>query len=889
MIQNFPDLPKSSADEVSSLLSFCRSLVFKNSAEAEAAETLRSSKSAYDLVSAVLGLAPFDSSGDPDGSRAGSVVGSYVEMNEYYVEYLTRLGLREEGTLETTSQERMVTAVVKARTAEDHEIIHYPESFNKTIRNLFLEHFGKSLHYYNAVLHNEGLARYQRYWNYVNFVVTLMTLERMITARMDLAFDIDTFDERSMRNMFASYGLDFFESVPDKYRKRILKNINYLLANKGTTRALVSIMQIFGFEDITLFKYYLVKDLAREPGGSVSFPPSPELRFAQVEHDEENLEAAFLDPATKWESFESVTGSDPYWHAVEEEVAAQDFTYVNTKYLGIDVSIDMLKSTLNHAYFYSYLYEFKKAGDVSLPGIPRMVVESSAISSEPVHILDLMVALHSLTMQIAGWEDVVVKDYYQVAYAFATASANRHCYQEDDQAPWDVTLDASTDEERAAAFVANVENLLGVDWDDVDVETLQDDVRAYLEASHGRSDLTPGTDVLYDASDLDGKETTPYDLVRTYQENLSYASKLRQLMIDETDRRRYAVLRDIYGYKFIANFYTELFNGYDTYSEWLRAESPGLYDFVSGQDQTDALYDIITLVENFIEECDVAVEEFGGDTGLTDGEMSVTNAIELFSLTRTFIKMMIDTFKAYTTQLREFSVYYVYRDPFDEAVKLFEELTLAVTGGMFGTDLARVTDLAHATEGGLPTPAWDVRFDLSEEYDVLDAFSIDKEGNPEDDLYSLTDEEEEPLFSVRMAFTAPLGSLEDFSLVSLVRMGGPRWREAASVLDATFPSVSVTHGEGRIGLYDWPEQPISVVDLWDCRQVWTDEIEEPEDSHEVSSSRLGRGIEYDPLTGYPVLGGIWREVARVRNSVLASVTRDEAGNPVDLEISPIRG
>ena len=819
MIQNFPDLPKSSADEISALLEFCRSLVFKDSAKAETAETLLSSKAAYNLISAELGFTPFDESSDPTGEMAQNEIDDYVETNEYYVTYLENLGLRESGTLETSDQYKMVVAVVKARTADDHEIIFYPESFDRKLRGLFLDFFNTSLHYYNSVLHNEGLGKYERYWNYVNFVVSIMTLERMITARMDLAFDIDAFDERSIRNMFASYGLDFFEIVPDKYRRRILKNINYLLEHKGTTQALVNVMQIFGFDDIKLFKYYLVKDFAREGDGSISMPPNSYLQFAQVEHDEENLEAAFLSSTTKWETFDSVTGSDPYWHATEEEIAVHDFTYLNTKYLGIDVSIDMLKSTLNHSYFYNYLYQFKKAGDLAIPGNYKMTVQSSKISGEPIHILDMMIALHALTMEIMGWEDVIVKDYYQVAYTFANAHRNKPTFQEDDQAAWDVDLPASSEGEKAAAFMGNIENLLGVDWDDVDIATLRDDVRTYLESLPDRGDLTPGENSNYDSADLDGKETTPYDFVRTYQDNLKYAAKLRQLMIDETNKSRYEVLKDIYNYKFIAQFNTELFSGYDTYAEYLAAESPGLYAFISGKDSNDALYDIITLIDNFIDDADVIVETFAGDTGLIDGEMSVTNNMELFNLTRTFIKMMVDTFKAYTTQLREFSVYYVHRDPFDDRIHLFDELTLGLHGGFYGTDTARISDDGIGTAGGQVHPRFLVSVEYSDEIGMYDNYLVEQGiSEPPIDYMILDDNDDDLEVSVRTSYALPLDMSDESDFV--IQLGdlrldpstgqpviGSTWYGSIRALDsmALISILKVKDYTIRDELLDWAE------------------------------------------------------------------------------------
>ena len=418
---SYPELPDRSKKELNNLLKFFSKCIFKNTEEADKYETLDSSRLSYEMITAWQYQAPYDT----NLAARQTFLESYQEKNQYYLNYLVKIGYRNPKTGEIlVPRLKMVEAIVIARGAANNEIIWYEDNVlnakdTRKARSIYTE----SLLYYNAILHNEGFAMYEKYWNYTNFIVSLMAMERMITERFFRIFDIDEYDERELRNAFASYGLEFFENMPDKYRRRLLKNLNLILQNKGTNQAFVIIANIFGFDNVQIFKYFLVKNFRRDNHDKSIInlrdktkSPYPELFFAEVPYVVEDIEGAFLNPETRYYEYNNFTSPDPLWQAKEEEVATHHFNYIYTKYLSMNVALDMVDKNINIPAFYSFLKGFKTDISDSFKLGLDFFISDLELSSAPIHLADIITAMQILVLDILGYDDTIVKDWQSIAY-----------------------------------------------------------------------------------------------------------------------------------------------------------------------------------------------------------------------------------------------------------------------------------------------------------------------------------------------------------------------------------------------------------------------------------------------------------------------------------------
>ena len=70
----------------------------------------------------------------------------------------------------------------------------------------------------------------------------------------------DVFDERCIQAIFASYGVPYYNEIPIKYQVAMMKNLNTLLKFKSTSKCMLDICSIFGFDNVRIFKYFLLRD-----------------------------------------------------------------------------------------------------------------------------------------------------------------------------------------------------------------------------------------------------------------------------------------------------------------------------------------------------------------------------------------------------------------------------------------------------------------------------------------------------------------------------------------------------------------------------------------------------------------------------------------------------
>jgi hypothetical protein len=632
MERQFPILSSSDKKELSSLIKFSKFLIFKDEKEAEASETLETSKRAYDLISAYLGLTPYESNDPNTLSTRNKIMANYKEKNIYYHNFLVKLGYYNKETDSYYDQNIAVAKIIEARTARDNEIIFYKEGIIPIeYQKSYVGFYRESLLYYRTVLHNEGFSQYKKYWNYVNFIVVFMTMIKMITAKIDLVFDIDSFSERTVRNMFASYGLEFFTEIPMKYRKRLLKNLNAIIENKGTSKAILNIVEIFGFESIHIFKYYLIKDFERDEIGEIiglkdsTILLKPKLKFVKVEHDETNIEKSFFDNRGRYENFDTFIEGDPYWQASEEEIATYDFNYINTKYLSVEVALDLRKISLQHAYFYNWIKNFKQKVDDQYTGGLKLCVYSYNISSEPLHIFDLLIAMNFLALKILDCPDNIIKDFGSVD--FLLNNFNPEDYQK-----WDLTK----------SFEENMHD----------------------RHTHFVPSRMPGDNVNWSISkDTLGKNSTAETVVLSYKENYNYMEKFRKILTEESSYPNYRYMRNLYESKVISEINVSMFDGFSTYADYIKASNPELYTYLTSEgDYAAKLFEIISIVEGFVD-----------SSGVLGVPLNLIEDSKVMEYLRNFIKKVINIFKAYTTQLRDFVTYFVWRDPLDDTARLRED------------------------------------------------------------------------------------------------------------------------------------------------------------------------------------------------------------------------
>jgi hypothetical protein len=647
----FPNFPKHTEKEISELLRFCSGLIFKDEKAARAGETWESSVAAYNLINVIYMIPPYDELGPAGDAVRYDYLIAYTELNPYYANFLVKARLRDSSGNDLVGKTVITRALVAAMIASDNEVIHYPNDIIKNPKEAskMVDFHRQSLVYYRTVLHSDGLSKYEKYWNYINFVTIIMAMDRFVTWKMETLVDVDVVSERDIRNLLASYGMDLFDDMPLRYRRRLVKNINYLLRNKGTSKAIVRIVQLFGYEDVKIFKYFLIKDFERDLNGNIvdlndaEGTLRPELYFAKVEEDETELESKFLSDTTERLDYDAFVSPDPLWQVDSSKAANEDFNYVGTKYLSVDVSVDILKVSVQNALFFNFLKRFASHGPEKAAS-PLSIVNSD-ISENPINIVDVMVALSHAANNFLGFEDMVV-DGNAVPYLL-----NTHDFEPEDGVFWDPNISPTI-------------NQAGIDGFSTD------DEGAHITYPH--SSRAPGINALNrPIGEVGGASASPFDLVQAYKENYLLREAHRNAMIAEHDQSEYLRMRAVYDAKFTKIATNEFWGSHETLASYLRTESPDLLAFIESRTPSEALDSLISALEGFVE-----------DSGVPDVPFDATlNPIE-FGIITYFVRRIVDVFKAYTTQFRDLNRYYVYRDPLDDTVSMREDARFDIRFGL---------------------------------------------------------------------------------------------------------------------------------------------------------------------------------------------------------------
>lgn len=317
-----------------------------------------------------------------------------------------------------------------ARIAPAFSILYIPSSVPVEISSKFKYKLESVRVYTLKCVYSEAFKNGSDYYdNFIMLFIKLQTMNDIIVELPDFIIRRDLFDIQSIKFMFESSGVDFFEDIPIKYQLRMIKNLNKLIKYKSTTKNIVDICSLFGFPDINIFKYYLLKDRKHDASGDYIFeytkdPITQEyvedydkmydLKFVRVPIDDE-LDNHIRD-SSNHVRYEEMTADDPYWatrgteELIKQQILKQEFSVVQSKYLSIDTLYDMSKLSFELTYFFNMIFDKHNVEEgirVSCPFISTI---------RGFRLLDLIVYLYVLMYEMNGIVDNIFDSQSKILY-----------------------------------------------------------------------------------------------------------------------------------------------------------------------------------------------------------------------------------------------------------------------------------------------------------------------------------------------------------------------------------------------------------------------------------------------------------------------------------------
>lgn len=441
-----------SKQEIQKLINFCSEIIIKDPDEVEKNETLESNARGYRLISACLKSDTLDQylnidqhlgylTSYFDGIRyykVSEVPERYRDILLDYERWLLYKQYYEEGdsnpyyqniynkyikdferrakNFDSFLEMAELPFFVSARLAKDFSLLYTPLGYDIDL-NRFKKCYGYVQNYFLTACYNDAYEITNENYNKLcQVIIILMVIERYLNARLENIDDIDFFDEYSIRNLFLSYGLDYFFDMPLKYQKRILKNINFLIKNKGSNKDLINVLSIFGFKNVKIMKYFICKEYQKDASGNLS-DKDAKLFFYGVDVETEHLEKALQDKYTTVTDYETFTRDDKWWQMSPEEyqeLIVEPFNQVYTKYISINFYNNLYESGAKFSTFINLVYyiwsrytELKKDPENELN---HLFFFDNKLSNQRIYLLDAIVAMYLLLQKKYDVPDVICEN-----------------------------------------------------------------------------------------------------------------------------------------------------------------------------------------------------------------------------------------------------------------------------------------------------------------------------------------------------------------------------------------------------------------------------------------------------------------------------------------------
>ena len=310
--------------------------------------------------------------------------------------------------------------VYLARKAGYFDPLYIPEIDSDPIREMYIDKLNNNRTYTMRAVYSDAYRYGSDYYdNIMAIFIVMITMIDIISRVQEFITRKEIFDIRSCEYLFESYGVDFFPEIPLRYQIAMVKNIHQLLKYKSSAQCMVDICSLFGFDNIKVFKYYLLKDHNMDlTKDEYSFTGNPEedytLKFIKLPL-EDDLDDYIRNPSNHLD-YDELTEGDPTWDGgldhdlVKAEILKEEFNIVRTKYISIDTVYDIAKISAEMTYFFNMLYDNYEKEELLKVRIPFIDATTQ------YQIADAFSMLTALSYYYYGYVDELMCDQDRVLY-----------------------------------------------------------------------------------------------------------------------------------------------------------------------------------------------------------------------------------------------------------------------------------------------------------------------------------------------------------------------------------------------------------------------------------------------------------------------------------------
>lgn len=315
-----------------------------------------------------------------------------------------------------------------ARKLPNFSVLYLPSSESTEVHNKFLECLERNRVFFLKTVYSEAYKFNSDYYdNFIIIMILLQSFADMISLAPEYIIRRELFDLRTIQYVFESQGCEFYPEIPLKYQKRLVRNLNRLIKYKSCDKNLVDIASLFGFDDIKLFKYYILRipimnedgtyrhDTIEDPKTGADIPDyenNYELKFLRVPIDE--IADENIRHHSNFKDYDTITSQDQYWDGpytheeIKKSILEKEFNICMTKYISVDSVYSLTELSFQLVYFINMvLYN----GKIDNSKVELQIPEISSTASFP--FIDTLICLYSLMYLYNGFHDDIIYDPIQ--------------------------------------------------------------------------------------------------------------------------------------------------------------------------------------------------------------------------------------------------------------------------------------------------------------------------------------------------------------------------------------------------------------------------------------------------------------------------------------------
>lgn len=279
-------------------------------------------------------------------------------------------------TLESNPDKRYLTYLgsfkidpYRARQAKDFDIIRYPigrSDINPNLLTSFSNLYDDYREYVMVTLYNKAMEDvYVGYRDFMGFLILACTLLQINNRALESLHDRRYLDDSALYMILSMYGIPDKLMLPTDVRRKLAINIVKLVKKKATDEVYYDLIDILGYQDVTISKLMLMKGQQYE-GTELTATEGSNPYFIQIDLKDPNPYDTITAGNAPRYSYEEITGNDPMWwntQDVQDILHNRIYSESDTKYICVSAAVNQMEYLMESVYF------------------PRMVLDNPAASS----------------------------------------------------------------------------------------------------------------------------------------------------------------------------------------------------------------------------------------------------------------------------------------------------------------------------------------------------------------------------------------------------------------------------------------------------------------------------------------------------------------------------